>query len=258
MAHVLLDQISVRYPVYALTGRSLKVSLLRQMVGGRINADAGVVEIEAIRALSLDVKDGARVGLIGRNGSGKSTLLRVLAGVAHPQSGRVSIEGRVVPLLERGLGINPELSGLANIELPMRLLGATSREIKEAKLTIPEFTGLGGFIDMPVRIYSEGMKARLAFAICTAVQGDILVLDEWLGAGDIDFQMRAEERLVSMIQATRIVVFASHSMELIENICNLVVWMEHGDVIMAGPADEVVPAYQLALGATAAELIAAQ
>lgn len=259
MAHISLDTISVSYPVFEIAGRSLKVSLLRQMAGGRINIDAGVVEIEAIRNLSLQIPDGTRVGLIGRNGSGKSTLLRVLAGVAHPQSGRVSMQGRVIPLIERALGVNQELSGLANIELPMRLLGATTREINEAKLTIPEFTGLGGFIDMPVRTYSEGMKARLAFAICTSVKGDILVLDEWLGAGDIDFHQRAQERLSVMIDATRIVVLASHSLELVQNICDMAVWMDRGDLVMAGPSAEVIAAYrQSSEGARPAELVAAE
>src|SRR5690606_5073699 len=159
------------------------------------DGERGIVEVQALSDVSLDLKEGDRLGLVGRNGAGKSTLLKVLAGLVHPQRGGVRVEGRVAPLLTRGLGIHPELSGANNIELPMRLLGATEAEIKRAKRDVPEWSGLGEFIHLPVRTYSAGMRARLLFAICTAVRGEILIMDEWLSAGDADFVNKAQERL---------------------------------------------------------------
>jgi ABC-type polysaccharide/polyol phosphate transport system ATPase subunit len=243
-ALVRVDRVSLSYPVYEVTGRSLKLTLMRQVVGSRIDLGVGSVEVAALCDISFELKPGDRLGLVGRNGSGKSTLLRLLARLAHPSSGQVTIRGRVVPLIEKGLGINPELTGMENVELPLRLLGATNKEVREALEIIPEFTGLGAFMQMPVRTYSEGMKARLAFAICTSIQGDILILDEWLGAGDIDFYQRAEARLQSMLERTGIVVLATHSVPLMEQLCNRVAWIDRGRLIMMGDPHEVLRAYQ--------------
>lgn len=242
MASVRLEDVSFWYPVFDVTGRSLKVSVMRQF-GDERTRSGGVVEVKALSDVNIELQDGDRIGLVGRNGAGKSTLLKMLAGLIHPQRGGIKIKGRVVPLLARGLGIHPELSGFQNIELPMRLLGATENEIKAAKQEIPEWSGLGEFIHLPVRTYSDGMKARLLFGICTAVRGDILVMDEWLSAGDADFVAKAQARLSEMIETTRIVVLSSHSLEIIRKMCNIVCWLEHGQVIMTGPADVVLPAY---------------
>ncbi len=243
MASIRLQNVSFRYPVYELTGRSLKLSLLRQVTGGRLASEAGGVGVQALSDVTFELAPGDRLGLIGRNGSGKSTLLRVLAGLAPPQEGLLEIKGRVVPLIEKGVGINPELSGEANIELPLRLLGANTEEINRARRDIPQFTGLGMFMQLPVRTYSEGMKTRLSFAICTALNADILILDEWLSAGDIDFHERAQARLNALIERTRIVVLASHSLDLIANVCNVVAWMDRGRLVMLGSPDTVLPAY---------------
>lgn len=242
MASIKLEDASFWYPVFEVTERSLKVALMRQFAGGE-SRENGVVEVQGLRDVSLELRDGDRVGLVGRNGAGKSTLLRVLAGLLHPQQGGVKVAGRVVPLITRGLGIHPELSGYRNIELPMRLLGATEAEIQRAKQEVPEWSGLGDFIHLPVRTYSDGMRARLMFAICTAVRGDILIMDEWLSAGDADFVNKAQERLKELLETTRIVVLASHSLEIIRKMCNVVCWMEGGQVVMTGPADAVLPAY---------------
>jgi ABC-type polysaccharide/polyol phosphate transport system ATPase subunit len=243
MAKVTLQGVSFSYPVFEVGARSLKVSLFSQMSGGSVGTHAGIVRVEALKNVSFTAKDGDRIGLIGRNGSGKSTLLRLLAGLAYPESGELKIEGRVVPLIAPGLGINPELSGAANIELPLRLLGATSAEVKRARREIPEFTGLGEFINLPVRTYSEGMKARLNFAICTAIEADVLILDEWLAAGDVDFQDRAKERLKAMVDRTRILIITSHSLELIREVCNVAVWMDRGLQVMTGHTSSVINSY---------------
>ena len=240
MAAIQLEDVSFWYPVFDVTGRSLKVSLMRQLSSAN---DDAVVQVRALSDVSLELKEGDRLGIIGRNGAGKSTLLRVLAGLLHPQRGGVKVRGRVVPLISKGLGIHPELSGFQNIELPMRLLGATDREIARAREEVPAWSGLGDFIHLPVRTYSDGMRARLMFAICTAVRGDILVMDEWLSAGDADFVSKARERLEELISATRIVVLSSHSMEIIRTICNVVCWMDQGRVVLIGPPATVLPAY---------------
>ncbi|HWA01172.1 MAG TPA: ABC transporter ATP-binding protein [Caulobacterales bacterium] len=242
MAHIRLEEVSFWYPVYDITGRSLKVSVMRQF-GGQRSDSAGLVEVNALSQVSFELHDGDRLGLIGRNGAGKSTLLRMLAGLIHPRQGGRLIRGRVTPLITRGLGIHPELSGFQNIELPMRLLGAKEKEIRDAKRDIPEWSGLGDFIHLPVRTYSDGMRARLLFGICTAVRGDILVMDEWLSAGDADFVDKAAARMDEIMETTGIVVLSSHSLEIIRRFCNLICWMDRGQVVMMGDPDTVIPAY---------------
>jgi len=240
---VKLTDVTFSYPLYELTGRSLKVTMLRQVAGAKLILGKGQTRVEALSNVSFELKDGDRLGLIGHNGSGKSTLLRVISRLAHPQEGKVQVDGRIIPLIDRGMGINPELSGLENIELPLRLLGATSAEVKAAKEEIPEWTGLGPFIHLPFRTYSDGMKARLSFALCTAVHGDILVLDEWLGAGDAAFVEQAQMRLDEFVNRSKIIVLASHSLDLIQNVCNVVCWMVRGQMIAFGPTEEIVPIY---------------
>ncbi|HVY86871.1 MAG TPA: ABC transporter ATP-binding protein [Caulobacterales bacterium] len=242
MAYVRLEDVSFWYPVYDITGRSLKVSMMRQF-GGQRSENPGVVEVNALSQVSFELNDGDRLGLIGRNGAGKSTLLRMLAGLIYPRQGGIKIRGRVTPLIARGLGIHPELSGFQNIELPMRLLGAKEKEIREAKREIPEWSGLGDFIHLPVRTYSDGMRARLLFAICTAVRGDILVMDEWLSAGDADFVEKAATRMEELVSTSGIVVLSSHSLDLVRRFCNLICWMDRGQIVMMGDPDTVIPAY---------------
>ncbi len=243
MARVSLDRVSFSFPVFELTGRSLKVAVMRQMAGGNLSAASRGVVVTAVKDVSFTLRPGDRLGLIGHNGAGKSSLLRILAGLASPTSGTLEVEGRVVPLIEKGLGINPELSGLANIELPLRLLGATNGEIRAAKEEIPDWTGLGQFINLPFRTYSEGMKARLSFALSTSIDADILLLDEWLGAGDAAFVHQAQARLSAYLERAKVLVFTSHSLELIRSFCNVVLWMERGQVVLMGAPDLVIDAY---------------
>lgn len=242
MAVVKLEGVSFCYPVFQAANRSLKISMMRQVAGGPVGGH-GVVQVQALSDISFELNAGDRLGLVGRNGSGKSTLLRLLAGLAFPKQGKLIIKGRVVPLIEKGMGIQSEMSGLDNIELPLRLLGANNREIAAAMKDIPEFTGLGPFMHLPVRTYSEGMRTRLMFAICTAIIGDVLVLDEWLGAGDMDFYQRAQTRLTQMLEKTGVVVLASHSNELISQVCNKVAWIDRGRMVMMGDPHSVIAAY---------------
>ncbi|WP_282009513.1 ABC transporter ATP-binding protein [Brevundimonas aveniformis] len=239
MASVEINRVSLEYPVFEMAGRSLKVSMINRMRGG----PAGEARVTALRDVSLSLKDGDRLGLIGTNGAGKSTLLRVTAGVASPTRGTVNVQGRVISLIEKGLGINEELSGDANIELPLRLLGASDAEVAHAKRWVPDFTGLGDFMKLPVRTYSDGMKARLSFAICTAIEGDVLILDEWLSAGDLGFVEKAERQLADVLGRTRILVLASHSLDLLRHACNKIAWIENGRLMQIGPVDQVLNAY---------------
>jgi ABC-2 type transport system ATP-binding protein/lipopolysaccharide transport system ATP-binding protein len=243
MARVRAANVDFSYPVYEVTGRSLKVSMVRQFAGSAIGAEKGMAEVHALRDISFDLKAGDRVGIIGRNGSGKSTLLRLIAGLAYPRRGQLDIEGRVVSLITPGIGVNQDLSGAANIELPLRLLGATDAEVTGAKHDVPDFTGLGDFMKLPVRTYSDGMKARLAFALSTAIDADVLVLDEWLGAGDAAFIEKAQARMNGIVSRAQILVLATHSVQLVLNVCNLCIWLDGGRLCMMGPPATVVNAY---------------
>jgi lipopolysaccharide transport system ATP-binding protein len=212
--------------------------------GGRLDADPnGKVIVRALSDVSLELQDGDRIGLVGHNGAGKSTLLRVLSGVFVPTGGTAIIEGSVGSLIDVSLGINPEASGRENIFLRGALLGLSKAEVKEKFEEIVEFSELGEFIEMPMRTYSSGMQLRLAFAVSTIVRPEILLMDEWLSVGDEGFKAKASERLTTVVDASKILVLASHSRELLEKVTNKVLWLEHGEVKMLGPSSEVLDAY---------------
>ena len=200
--------------------------------------------VQALRGLKLSLEHGDRLGLVGHNGAGKTTLLRTMAGVYKPMHGVVSAKGRVIPLFDVGLGIDPEATGYENIYLRGALLGMRRREIDAVKDEIAEFTELGDYLDVPVRTYSSGMTLRLAFAVSTCVSPDILLMDEFLAVGDAHFLHKAEERLNRMISRAGIMVFASHSTELIRRLCNKVAWIDAGRVRALGAPAEVLGKYQ--------------
>ena len=239
-----LDDVSVDFHIYNPTGRSLKKHLVRASTGGRISTDSGHVVVQALRGLKLSLEHGDRLGLVGHNGAGKTTLLRTMAGVYEPMHGVVSAKGRVIPLFDVGLGIDPEATGYENIYLRGALLGMRRREIDAVKDEIAEFTELGDYLDVPVRTYSSGMTLRLAFAVSTCVSPDILLMDEFLAVGDAHFLHKAEERLNRMISRAGIMVFASHSTELIRRLCNKVAWIDAGRVRALGAPAEVLGKYE--------------
>lgn len=240
---ITLNNIIVEYPVLQSSRKFADSSFVSGLVGGLVNRTGRTSRIRAINELSLNIEAGERIGLIGHNGSGKTTLLRVLAGALRPTSGKMDIQGRLVPLIDKGVGISELLTAEENIELPMRLLGASSSEIEDARASILEFTDLGDYAQLPVRMYSAGMSARLAFAISTAVKGDILLLDEWLGAGDLGFVEKATQRLNEFVKQSKILILASHSLELITSVCTRVLWFDHGQVIRDGDPEETCRAY---------------
>lgn len=244
MACISLKNVDVELPIFNATGRSLTSKMLSAATGGRLDFDPnGRVTVQALRCVNLELKEGDRLGLIGHNGAGKSTLLRTLGGVFAPTKGIAEISGQVSSLIDISLGINPEITGRDNVLIRGHLLGMNKREILKKYDSIVEFAELGNFIDMPVRTYSSGMHLRLAFAVSTVVRPEILIMDEWLSVGDENFKHKAEVRLTEMVDATKILAIASHSRELIEKVCNRVIWLEHGQVRMDGPVEEVLPAY---------------
>ena len=229
------DNLTVDFPIFTSPHRSLKKSLLKIATGGRISSDAGgAVIVRALDGVSFDLQEGDRLGLTGHNGSGKSTLLRVLAGVYEPTGGSLSVCGQVVSLLDISIGMDPEASGLENIFLRGVLLGLSKTDIQRKTEEIIDFSGLGDFIDLPIRTYSSGMTMRLAFSIATSVEADILLMDEWLSVGDADFVKKAEERLKALVDKTPILVMASHSPEILKEVCTKVMRLEKEKICLEG------------------------
>jgi len=203
--------------------------------------------VDALQDVSLEIRSGERVGLIGPNGAGKTTLLKVVGGIYHSTSGDVSIRGLVCPLFEFATGFEMDLSGWDNIRIRCMLLGMPRREIERKIDGIAEFSGLGEFLDYPVRAYSAGMFVRLAFSATTAVEAEILLLDEIMAAGDLDFAARAKRRMLDMIGRGEIVVLSSHVLDELADICNRIVWLDKGQVRADGPSREVVQRYREAM-----------
>src|ERR1043166_3813428 len=255
MPSIDLDNVSVMFPVYSAGSRSLKNALVAATTGGRMGGDAKQFVIQALDQVSLELRGGARGALIGHNGAGKTTLLRVLAGIYEPRIGSVRIDGRVTPMFDINLGIDPESTGYENIILRGLYLGLTRAEILARRDGVAEFTELGPFLDIPVRTYSAGMQARLAFAMATCIEPEILLLDEGIGAGDASFLEKANERLDQFIQKAGILVLATHSIDLVRRLCNRAILMEHGRMMWGGGVEEGLALYHerqiAALSATA-------
>lgn len=231
MASIELDQICVDFPIYGINTRSLKHQLIRVSTGGRLsNVNNQVVTVRALDNLSLKIEHGDRVGLLGHNGAGKSTLLRVLANIYPPSSGKLSIQGKISALLDILLGMEPEATGHDNIILRGILQGLNYKEIEAKRKDIVKFTELGDYLSMPVRTYSAGMRLRLAFAIATSITPEILILDEVIGTGDEWFMHKAEKRIKQIINSAAIVIIASHTLPIINDLCNKVLWLEQGSI----------------------------
>ncbi|MFZ7165888.1 ABC transporter ATP-binding protein [Avibacterium avium] len=230
--HIKLDNISVRFPIYDAKQRSFKQTMLNAATGGKIIQNTGkLTEIEALKNIDLDIKEGDRVALIGHNGSGKTTLLRVLAGVYAPVEGSISIKGKITSLLDSMLGMDGEATGIENIKLRGLFLGLRPKQTEKLIDEIVDFSELGDFINMPVRTYSSGMVLRLAFAISTSTQPEILLMDEWMSVGDEQFRNKAEKRLEQFVDKAGILVMATHDHGLAERVCSKHIYLEHGMIV---------------------------
>jgi ABC-2 type transport system ATP-binding protein/lipopolysaccharide transport system ATP-binding protein len=246
-ASLCLDNVSVDFPIYNAHGRSLKRSLLHFTTGGRIGLSAkDKVVVKALSDISVRLAHGDRVGLVGHNGAGKTTLMRVLAGVYEPTTGSITRSGRVGALFDLMLGMDAEATGDENITIRAMLMGLSQQEIDARRSEIADFTELGNYLDVPIRTYSSGMLLRLAFAISTSIDPDILLMDEWMAAGDASFLRKAEARLQKLIGETGILVLASHSTELLQKICNKGILMKQGKILEFGPIDQVIATYRSA------------
>ena len=244
MTQINFQNVFAEYPVFNANGRSIKNQLVRIATGGILGStQSGKVLVSAITNLTISISDGDRIGVIGHNGAGKTTFLKLLSGIYEPTSGEITRVGRISALTDIGLGIDSEATGRENIFIRGALLGFSKSEMTSKLDDIIEFTELGEFIDLPVRTYSTGMHLRLAFAVATAIDPEILVMDEWLSVGDEQFRYQAEARMASLLARTKVLVIASHSRQLIEATCNRVIWLEHGHLVMDGPANVVLSAY---------------
>ena len=247
MVGLWLDSVTVDFPVYSATARSLKNRLLRRGTGGRIARGSGsALWVRALEDVSLAFEHGDRIGLVGHNGAGKSTLLRVLAGAYEPTRGHVRRRGRTASLLSVSLGIDSEATGYENIMTRGLFLGLMPGQVRERMEEIAEFTELGGYLAMPVHTYSAGMRLRLAFAVCTCFEPEILLMDEWLGVGDPSFVEKAKRRLREFVDRAGILVLASQNAALLERICDTGVLLDTGRVKAHGPIGEVLREYRQA------------
>lgn len=250
MARLCLTDVFIDIPIYDAGSRSLKNNIISAATGGQIRPreNAGRAIIRAVDGLSLTIEHGSRLGLIGHNGAGKSTILRVMAGIYEPTHGRVTVDGEIATMFDMGFGMDPDANGWENIVLRGMLLGYTRSEIEARTDEIAALTGLGEFLNMPLRTYSNGMSTRLAFAVSTSLKPEILLIDEGIGAGDAAFFAQARERMQSFIGSAGILVMASHSNELLEAWCTEGLWMEHGKVKMFGPINTVLENYEASIG----------
>ena len=245
MALVRLRRVSVEFPIYSGGSRSLK-----RLIGGR-GSDGNLgrdgrdrVSVRALSDIDLDVGHGDRLALIGVNGAGKSTLLKVMAGIYEPTAGRVRAEGRVSALLTAQVGLNPDATGRDNILMRGMYLDIHPRVMRGHVDEIAEFTELGRYIDMPVRTYSAGMVIRLCFAVATAFPPEILLMDEWILAGDSVFLQKARKRMEAFVAGSSILVLASHAMPLLEEWCNRAVLLEGGRIVASGTVAEIAARHQ--------------
>lgn len=244
MARIILEDVHVDFPLLQQDQRSLKRLISAPLKPARITLDPRERPIlRALKGINLTLGEGDRIAVVGPNGAGKSTLLRVLAGIYPPTSGYALVEGRVGALLTVGLGMRDDVSGFDNIEFCLLLLGVPPGDIDQRREEIVAFTGLGEFIHLHVGAYSAGMRTKLAFAVATSINPEILILDEVFGTGDAAFVRKAEERMVDLIQRSRILVFASHASTLVERFCSKAIWVEGGVIKEFGEVKAVCDAY---------------
>ncbi|MGL4987462.1 MAG: ABC transporter ATP-binding protein [Treponemataceae bacterium] len=234
-----VENVSMKYKLDAHRVSSLKEFFVRLL-----KRELDYQEFQALQNVSFSIDQGEVVGIIGRNGAGKSTILKIIAGILGPTEGKVQVKGKIAPMLELGSGFDPDLSGAENIFLNGSILGFQKKFLEQKYNEIIEFSELGEFINNPVRTYSSGMVARLAFSIAVLVQPQIMIVDEILSVGDAEFQAKSLARMLELMNSGTTVIFVSHSLSQIKELCSRVIWLEKGLVKMIGNTEEVCAAYE--------------
>ncbi len=234
---------AVDFPIFDAKSRSLKKAVLGK-TGGKIGTDSRVPIIEALNDINLSLRHGDRVALVGHNGAGKSTLLRLLAGIYEPTRGSAKVVGKVAPVFDLGVGMDPEISGYENMIIRGLFLGMNRKQMEARVDEIAEFTELGDYLSMPLRTYSTGMRVRLALGVVTSIDPEILILDEGIGAVDAEFLEKARERLTDLVKRSGILVFASHSDEFLMELCKTAIWLDKGEMREQGSLRSVLTHYK--------------
>jgi len=238
-----VTNVDVSYPIGRFVRGSIKANLFR-LVGVKERGQRQSGFVRSLRDVNFRIETGERVGIIGANGAGKTTLLRAIAGVYPTSRGTIRVRGSIQSLFEISLGFEAEATGRENILYRGLIMGCTPQLIREREAAIVEFADIDEFIDLPVRMYSAGMAVRLAFAISTILDGDILLIDEVFGVGDMAFQIKATKRLNDLIDKAHIVILVGHDLGTIEKLSSRVLWLDHGRLIADGPAAEVIANYR--------------
>ncbi|MGH7172303.1 MAG: ABC transporter ATP-binding protein [Gemmataceae bacterium] len=241
MARIELEHLNLTFRVRQERTVRLKDFILKRMFLPSRNP---YMEVRALQDINLRIDQGDRIGFLGHNGAGKSTMLKVLAGIYKPSSGRRLVEGRISSLFDIALGFEVEANGWENIAYRSYLQGETPASVRAKRDGIAEFSELGDFMNMPVRYYSAGMMVRLAFSIATAIEPEILLVDEVLNVGDLAFYYKARERMRAMMAKARLMVVVSHDLDSLSQLCNRAVWLDHGRIKMMGGCAEVIAAYR--------------
>jgi lipopolysaccharide transport system ATP-binding protein len=240
--YISLQGVHLHYAAVAFKERSLKSLLGRPFSGGSASTD--IHDIHALKNLNVEIHGGERIGLLGHNGAGKSTFLKTVAGLYPISAGVLKVEGEVRSLFDLSLGFEPDATGRENILYRGLLLGLTPKFMRAKEAEIVAFADLGEFIDYPIKTYSAGMQVRLAFAISTAVGGDILLLDEVIGAGDANFMAKAKDRIAKLIEQAEILILASHDFGALQSLCRRGLVFHHGEIVFDGSMEEAVDEYK--------------
>ncbi|HVX10980.1 MAG TPA: ABC transporter ATP-binding protein [Pirellulales bacterium] len=241
MARIELKKVDLTFNVRKDSGLTLKEFLLHGMFRKSVNPR---MQVHALKEVDLSIVDGERVGIIGHNGAGKSTILKLLAGIYPPTRGERIVEGQISSLFDIALGFEGDATGWENINYRSYLQGETPKTVRGRVESIAEFSELGQFLDMPVRYYSAGMSVRLAFSIATAIEPEILLVDEVLSVGDLAFREKARRRMEAMMSKARIIVMVSHDMHALAAMCDRLIWIDHGVVRAMGSPSKMIAAYQ--------------
>ena len=243
MPCITVKNLYISFPLYHENMRNLR-KVTNIFLSGRLSEDKHKkIYVQSLRDISFSIKGGERVGLIGTNGAGKTTLLRTMSGIYEPVSGHLRIEGHISSLLDPSVGMNPELTGRENIRLRCYIDGVPHKQMNEIEEKVIEFSELGPYIDLPVKTYSSGMNLRLGFGLITAIDPQILLMDEWFMTGDEGFMLKATHRLENIVKKSQILIISTHSPQILIKWCNRIIWLEQGFLKMDGIPQEVLPVY---------------